>query len=309
MKRSSVWIMVAVFATTVGWFAAYAKAEDAQAPAAEDGKLAADALAAVADAAQAAENAEQKADAESGATLLSPKNDDEVQSIAIVQGRVHMKGWPIALVAAEGSVEGWWVQAPVVPTTPGHFQAPIRIGNFTTKAGTAFNVMVVMARTPEEYQQLRAEEVIEKLPSDLPRSASVRLVLAEDKAPRVPDVVESPTPLMPVGRIETVRGRVGRGQIPVVLVRSADPKGEWWVQKAPKLAADGRFEGTALFGNEKTPIGQSFHVMVLCASADDKLNFKEGDALFVLPKHVPRSDEIIVIRANENGNPLAQVGK
>lgn len=90
-------------------------------------------------------------------------------------------------------------------------------------------------------------------------------VHAADKEPNLRIELLSPNLRMPAQRLQhvTFRSRVQFEDLPIMVVRSAEPNSPWWVQDRLKKTLDGRLSGTAWIGNATTPTGSKFFVRLV----------------------------------------------
>ncbi|MDA0587716.1 MAG: hypothetical protein O3C17_06870 [Planctomycetota bacterium] len=99
-------------------------------------------------------------------------------------------------------------------------------------------------------------------------------------------------PTAGVTQREVLTGKLGQQGYPVLLVKPDLPDAQWWVQEHATVEADGRFQVQARFGNEETPPGTQFKVVVLVLQNREELQLWEpGDVIEKLPALVPRSKE------------------
>ncbi len=239
-----------------------------------------------------------QAGSRAGAVILSPSQKDEVKRESELIGRISARGWPVVLVRADQANEAWWVQGKAQITSPGHFKARVRFGNEQTAPGSAFHAVVVMAQTAEQVEQLPPGVALEELPVELPRSAAIRVTLAESEevVTTVASVIQSPAPNSIVDRVAELHGlRQAEGQ-PIVLVRCVAANSPWWVQQPVKLQDDGSFVASIRVGNDKTPDGTRFRVTVIFCTDKHAQSFQPGMSVDKLPADVPRSEEVTVLR-------------
>ena len=84
---------------------------------------------------------------------------------------------------------------------------------------------------------------------------------------------------------------------PVVVVRDVSATSEWWVQERCRAVKGTRFVATSHFGNEATPPGTRFQLVVLAMrDAETAAHFTVGSRLEQLPSEVPRSEPVELVR-------------
>jgi RNA polymerase sigma factor (sigma-70 family) len=107
-------------------------------------------------------------------------------------------------------------------------------------------------------------------------------------------VIVSPKDGGTVSHNEDLEGRIrGRGW-PVVLIRphGAQP---WWVQPSVDDVINGKFSCPVYFGNETSPDGMRFKVVILVArDRSEARSFSAGSTLQTLPPNLPSSEPITV---------------
>lgn len=84
---------------------------------------------------------------------------------------------------------------------------------------------------------------------------------------------------------------------PVVVVRDVSATSEWWVQERCRVVRGTRFVSTSHFGNEQTPPGTRFQLVVLALrDAETAGHFTVGSRLEQLPSEVPHSEPVELVR-------------
>lgn len=84
---------------------------------------------------------------------------------------------------------------------------------------------------------------------------------------------------------------------PVVVVRDVGAGAEWWVQQPARAVRGTRFVATSHFGNEKTPPGTRYQLVVLAMrDAETASHFTVGSRFDQLPSETPHSEPIELIR-------------
>lgn len=232
------------------------------------------------------------------AVIVSPKAKQEVERTAELTGKALIRGWPVVVVRPEQGDATWWVQDPVVVKQPGYFQAPLIFGNENTVVGTKFRVVVLMLQSAEEAKKFTPGQELKSLPEAAPRSAEIVVTRGAEKETAV--AVEDVELTLPqdgrVNRIEEICGRVPEAEChPVVLVRSDSPNDAWWVQLSDKPNKEGKFVARAHFGNDTTPEGTPFRMVVLLVDKN-AAGYEAGTSLKQLPPGIKRSKEVRVVR-------------
>lgn len=237
--------------------------------------------------------------------VMNPKRGQTVDRIHELHGKVQQRGWPIVMVRSDSPDALWWVQSPIETTTRSAFKARVRFGNAKTKSGSKFLVTVALATTKQQMETYAEGASFKELPDDLPRSVELQVTMqdaAELENLTRTEVIDSPADNGQVRRIHEMTGKVDDGRHPVVLVRAEATGSPWWVQDRPALETSGEFRAKVRFGNDKTPAGAAFRVVVLMAGdAAGAEGFAVGSALKQLPHDVDRSREIRVLLAATEG--------
>lgn len=242
-----------------------------------------------------------------GAMLIRPRQDAEVEMMSEVTGKVLTRGWPIVLVKADLPDCLWWSQEWAAPTAAaGHFKAKVRIGNDKSKDGSRFRLVVVMAKSEDDARRFKPGVSFKEIPEELPRSTETVVVLRhwQFESEAIADVIKSPAANSQVGRMATVVGKAEKHSQPVVLVRSAESNSQWWVQPEPKLTGDGNFTTSARFGNTKTPAGTRFKMLVIFPTKTQASAYRPTEPVKQLPKDISHSAEVEVIRIDAAEKPL-----
>jgi hypothetical protein len=87
---------------------------------------------------------------------------------------------------------------------------------------------------------------------------------------------------------------------PIVLVRADQPGSQWWVQQPIEITGPQTFKAGLRFGNERTPNGTRFLVVVLLAQTEEEVaGFKPDVPLEDLPVGTPSSAELSVVFERE----------
>ena len=233
------------------------------------------------------------------AQILSPKRNDEVGPTCELTGRVQIPGQPIILVRPEFGDRQYWMQPLPELGERGLFRAEIRIGNEQAKAGSRFTVCVVVLRNEEELAFFKGKESLPELPQSLARSEEIPVVLSRAR-PQQPAATFDvkfvrPLPNAKVKRLDECVGQFSGEGRPVVLVRAEEPNSEWWVQDETLVGKGGFFKATVHFGNDKSPKGMRFRVVVLNPRSDkEAVLFRVGAPIPMLPPAIPRSSEVLV---------------
>lgn len=249
-------------------------------------------------AANAADNA--------GATLVRPRQDSTVAPQSEVTGKVLTRGWPIVLVRADLPECLWWAQEWAEPTSAtGYFKAKVRFGNDKSKDGSRFRVVVVIAKSEEDARRYKPGASFKRIPEDLPKSTETVVVLKRQTLENEPvaDVIKSPAADSEVGRIANVVGRTEKDLQPVVLVRSVETNSLWWVQPPSELDGEGNFTTLARFGNERTPKGTHFKLMVIFPTKAQAKGYRPSEPVRQLPRDMVHSEEVEVRRVDPVEGP------
>ncbi|MGE3780280.1 MAG: hypothetical protein AB7F89_24030, partial [Pirellulaceae bacterium] len=246
--------------------------------------------------------------ARSAVTILNPKRDGTVGRSADVIMKANIPGQPVVLVRPESTGGVWYIQPPAETTGRGYFKTTARFGNERTAAGQRFQLLAVLIRTPAEWKLFEGQEHVAALPESLIHSPPLSVVLESPVSADRERAGErrSSTPparfvLQPVDQSKVtsrmeVRGKVAAEEWPVVLVRYDAPNESWWVQGPATLNGEREFVCAARFGNEATPSGHRFRVIVLAVPDRTRASeFPVGRELRELPADLPHTEEIVVV--------------
>ncbi|MBC8351657.1 MAG: hypothetical protein H8E66_06690 [Planctomycetes bacterium] len=247
-----------------------------------------------------ADHQAQAAPKRRGAMIVSPKRNTEVERSHEVIGKLHVPGQPVILVKPVEGNGTWWIQPKPSVSERGYFKTEVRFGSETSRRGDRFSLVILVLQSSSDIEYLRDRDSISKLPTDIWQSEEVPVVLGdsvkEDKLP----VVISAAVLKPqqdekVKRVTELIGRVPEQLRPVILIRVDDSGGLWWVQDPVAMGKGGYFKSTVRFGNDKTPDGTKFRVVVVTPrSGREAAVLKTGNSLADLPNGIPRSKEVTV---------------
>lgn len=84
---------------------------------------------------------------------------------------------------------------------------------------------------------------------------------------------------------------------PVVVVRDVAAGAEWWVQQPCRAVRGTRFVATSHFGNDKTPPGTRYQLVVLAMrDAEEANRFTVGSSFDQLPSETPHSEPVELVR-------------
>lgn len=238
----------------------------------------------------------QAGDQIAAATILTPQQGDAVLAIGDLTIKTSEPGEPVVLVRAELD-NMWWVQQSPEPMGDGFFSSRARFGNAKTADGTKFRITVLMPKSAEQAKPFEVGAALKELPSDAPRSAEVQVIL--QRSPRLassPDILLQPEQNQEVKQIQEVVGKIAPDSQAILLVRSSDPNEPWWVQPPIEMGAEGRFTTNARFGNDQTPPGSRFKLMVIMPKdAQQAEAYQPGDAIKALPPGIGCSKEVEVV--------------
>ncbi|MDA1051484.1 MAG: hypothetical protein O3C40_13530 [Planctomycetota bacterium] len=235
-----------------------------------------------------------------GAKIVSPKRDAEVGRSHEVIGKLDVPGQPVILVRPEEGDGTWWIQPAPTLSDRGYFKSEVRFGSETSRRGDRFSLAVIVLQSQADVEYLRDRESLAELPEALWQSEAVPVVLRDDvKQDRGPVAITAavlkPQPDDKVKRITEMIGRVPEALRPIVLVRVDDSGGLWWVQDPVVMGKGGYFKSTVHFGNDNTPDGTKFRMVVVTPrSGQEAAVLKTGNSLADLPNGIPRSKEVIV---------------
>lgn len=255
------------------------------------------------------------------AKVISPAPDAIVGRVAEVVFETTQPGFPLVLVAAEEKTVEWWVQPAPQVSKPGRYAVAAHFGNSQTPQGKPFHAMVVLVPDEDLAKAMAKQQVLERLPKGMMTSQPVRLLRRfETDATVVKQVSTSPTVVATSAQESAVvstaprilrlenRARVANRQEvsgistgpidPVILVRAKADGNHWWVQDHVKRSESGEFTALVRFGNEKTPAGSEFLMVVLTPrSTSEAARFKVGESTNELPEDAWVSSEMMLVLA------------
>jgi hypothetical protein len=251
-------------------------------------------------------------EAKSGTTrIVSPAAKSAVARVHDVVVETTGKGYPVVWVGAAGKEVEWWTQPTTKSSAAGRFTIRCHFGNDKTPNGTVFHVVSMLAPTQADAELLIKKQVFTRLPAGLPFSKPIQVVRGEKKDAKevkeVTEVKETPNASdvsqilalrnrSEVTRRQTITGKTSASTDPIILVRSAEKNSLWWVQERAKRKEQGEFSVLVRFGNDRTPVGSQFLVVVVTPkSADDAGQLKVGQSLKELPDGMEKSPEIAVV--------------
>jgi hypothetical protein len=144
-------------------------------------------------------------------------------------GNLMSPGVPVVLVRADIVDARWWVQERAIVEQDGSFRVSARFGNEKTRPGVRFDVVVLVLPSAVELNQWKPGDVLEKLPSAVPRSKEMTALYEKQRSnvKIIDNVITSPRTGTSVERLYSVTGEL-KEYFPVVLVRSANPGSPWW---------------------------------------------------------------------------------
>lgn len=221
-------------------------------------------------------------------------------------GRLAVEGHPVLLVRADLQDTPWWVQEPVEMLSPKLFRGKGRFGNAKTRPRTRFFLVALVLPSKEAAEEYKVGQQVKSLPVDVPRSAIVPLSLIRSDAPTdKTSVVDAARPDLPVAkapataavgtptkeatttgegkvklthsipknvdRLQELKFKSDRSETPRVLVRAMGKGNPWWVQRVPEKGDGNSYSVKAIFGNDRTPNGHQFQVVVVFPAAGIEL--------------------------------------
>lgn len=257
----------------------------------------------------------QAAEKRPGAFIVTPREGASVAQTSEFSGKTFLRGQPLALVRAIDGNGHWWVQRGIQRNDRGQLKGTIQFGNALAEPGTRFAFVVVVVQTPLELEFFTRRESMAELPDNVPKSEVRSVVLgkpgddplAEGK-PGIDKVgidkgrptklglaILKPLENAKVQRLEELVGRMESDDTPIVLVRPEGPDQQWWVQDSV-IFGEGKYFKTKLrFGNDKTPVGTRFLVLVVSPKPGPQaITMQAGVAFSVLPAGIRQSAEVIV---------------
>ena len=231
------------------------------------------------------------------AVIVTPKRNDLVSREAELFGKLLLPGRPVVLVREDQPGSLWYVQQASQPIDGKTFKTRISFGSDTTPHGRRFLVMVVLIRNAKDLENFQTRTAIDGIPWDTPRSAQIPVVLNRREVPP-PNTssIARPTRGSKVSQIENLVAVVDNDASVIAMVRSDEPDSYWWVQDIVENAHGGKVNATVRFGNQSTPPGTRFSIVLLLPkSARDLEQFQVGDYMRQLPDHIPKSKQVQVI--------------
>jgi hypothetical protein len=114
----------------------------------------------------------REGDDEAPVGIVNPMDEEKLDRVADLEGRIMKKGWPVVLVKPVGGKSDdpvWWVQTEVEEIKKMRFAAKIYLGEPDTPKGSKFKITVVLAASQEDARKYKRGMMLESLPA-LPRS-------------------------------------------------------------------------------------------------------------------------------------------
>ena len=99
-------------------------------------------------------------------------------------------GWPVVLVKSEIPKSFWWVQK-VEAYKPGVFKARVHLGNDKTEDRSKFRLVALIFDDKVAADKYRTGSTLTRLPSDVPRSKDVYLMLVRESKTEQADATEA----------------------------------------------------------------------------------------------------------------------
>lgn len=217
-----------------------------------------------------------------------------------VVGKLYVPGQPVILVKPEQGDGTWWIQPRPTLSDRGYFKTEVRFGSSTSRPGDRFSLVVIVLQSSSDIEYLQDRDYLAEIPETIWQSEAVPVVLGDNAKQDRGPVAISATILKPshdekVKRVTDLIGRVPEGLHPIVLVSVDDHSGLWWVQDPIVMGKGGYFKSIVRFGNDATPQGTKFRVLVVTPrSSQEASGLKTGMSLADLPNGIPRSKEIVV---------------
>lgn len=255
-----------------------------------------------------------RAETKAAATIISPPGNSVVGRVTEVVFETTKPGIPLVLVSADETTVEWWVQPLAKAIRPGRYTVAAHFGNSKTPQGQPFQVTVLLAPSERTAESMVKQQVFSKLPTGFVMSNPVRVLRrfeGETTTERVitvtpaSRVVDAPAAIMRikngarVARRQEVHGTLEGLADPVILVRAAAANSLWWVQDPVQRDSHGEFTALVRFGNDKTPTGSEFH-MVVVTPRSDSARLKAGDSLKELPTEVAVSSQMTLVLSSED---------
>lgn len=235
----------------------------------------------------------------SGALIVAPKRNSDVERTQEVVGKLRVPGQPIVLVRPHKGDGSWWIQPRPTISDKGYFKSEVRFGSETSRQGDRFSLMVIVLQSASDIEYLQDREFLPEIPASIWQSEEVPVVLNDTQKDNGPVAISAavlkPLPDEKVKRVTDLIGRVPEGLRPIVLVRVDDSGGLWWVQDPVAMGKGGYFKSAVRFGNDKTPDGTKFRLVVVTPrSGQEASALKPGMSLADLPNGIPRSKLVTV---------------
>jgi hypothetical protein len=116
-------------------------------------------------------------------------------------------------------------------------------------------------------------------------------------APEPPAIILSPKADAMVSQAEDIEGelKVKEGW-PVVLVKPDKGNHPWWVQEPVQEMDNGKFSANVQFGDEKTPAGTMFRMIIVVAKNKEEAHKIKAGKRDSLPAGLPKSNTVTVSR-------------
>lgn len=109
--------------------------------------------------------------------ISEPKEGQSVDFVEEIRGQVKPGVRPVVLVRSAEPNETWWIQGYADVSRTGEFAALARFGNNNSPTGSRFRVAVLFCKTDAEAASFQPGKVLVRLPSNIPHSKEVEVVL------------------------------------------------------------------------------------------------------------------------------------
>ena len=241
------------------------------------------------------------------AMVLKPKREQKVGQEVEVVGKLLIAGKPVVLVRSDKTGSPWRVQKGVRMISRSTFRVTASLPVHEKPPKGRYRLMIAVPQNAQQAEWFPSGKALSELPLPVAYSVETPLVLVDnDKpgkptAPAIPapapklasDTIAYPTAKQPVERVEELTAQVSANHF-AVLVRSDERNSPWWVQET---GVGGLVTATVRFGNDKTPAGARFFILVVKVKTPEALQaYPVGTPIKKLPEGAEALKELEVVR-------------
>ncbi len=214
------------------------------------------------------------AEAKPIAVVTSPVAGQAVATSSRVMIEMLGPGHPIIAVRSKEKNSYWWIQEAAKSVSSREYAVDARFGNENTDDRTEFEIVAMVAENARAAASFKLGTAVKQLPAELVQSKMVDVVLDRTESfshgATLSAELMQPIPNGLAQRLQRVSVRMSDhiGAQPLLLVRSMERNSPWWVQDVMQSDGKGNLTGLARIGNEKTPAGSRFLMMLVVPNTE-----------------------------------------